>query len=262
MAINIGKFLLTGLLRCGCCGAPYAVIARDRFGCSSYRSKGTCTNAYSINRRRIEARVLAALQTRMLAPELVAHFIRTFEAEIARRQKTAGSTQARLQSQLAAVQRRLEDVLRAIEDGAWNDALKNRLSQLEAEQRQLQEQLTVAAAPEHKVHLHPNAAALYATQVANLQASLNDERIRSEAAEALGQLIEKVVLTPDVTAPDGLRAELHGDLAAILHMATSADGGKLSGISDTKNPRSRNVPEGLLSVIAGARGQLDLLLSG
>ncbi|HTJ91046.1 MAG TPA: hypothetical protein VL356_12820 [Acidocella sp.] len=57
------------------------------------------------------------------------------------------------------------------------------------------------------MRLHPNAAALYAAKVADLQAALNDTAIRAEAAESLGSLIEKVVLTPDGTAPDGLAAE-------------------------------------------------------
>ncbi|MCB5946115.1 hypothetical protein LI953_15335, partial [Acidocella sp. KAb 2-4] len=126
--------------------------------------------------------------------------------------------------------------MRAIENGAWNDSLKQRLDELEAEKRHVQEQLAAADAPTPTVRLHPNAAALYAAKVADLQASLNEETIRAEAADALSGLIEKVVLTPDATAPDGLRAELHGDLAAILHLATAADGDKLSWISSSKNP--------------------------
>jgi DNA invertase Pin-like site-specific DNA recombinase len=246
------KFLLSGLMHCGCCGAPYAVLGKDRFGCSTHRSKGTCGNTVTINRQRIEARVLAALQSRMLTPELVEHFVRTFEEEVTRQQREASSTQARLQSQMAAVRRKLDGVLSAIEDGAWNDSLKQRLNQLEAEKRQLEAQMSTTAAPQSTVRLHPNAAALYAVKVANLQASLNDEPIRSEAAEALGKLIEKVVLTPDEAAPDGLRAELHGDLAMILVLATSAaEGTKLSGVSGSKSSQSRSVPGSLLSVVAG-----------
>ena len=250
------KFLLSGLLHCGCCGAPYAVLGKDRFGCSTYRSKGTCGNDITINRQRIEARVLAALQSRMLTPELVEHFVRTFEDEVTRRQREASSTQARLHSQMAAVRRKLGGVLRAIEDGAWNDSLKQRLVELEAEKQQVQDQLAATTAPDNTVRLHPNAAALYAAKVANLQASLNDETIRAEAAESLGNLIEKVVLTPDAGAPDGLAAELHGDLAMILTLAASPDSAKLPGISGSKNSRSRSVPGGQLSLVAGARFEL------
>jgi DNA invertase Pin-like site-specific DNA recombinase len=248
------KFLLSGLMRCGCCGAPYAMLAQDRFGCSTRRSKGTCDNSVTINRQRIETRVLAALQNAMLTPELVAHFIKTYEAEITRRQKEAGTTQARLQTQLGAVQRRLEGILRAIENGAWNNSLKQRLDELEAEKQTLQAQLVAADTPAPKVQLHPNAASLYASRVTDLLAALNDEQICGQAAEALSGLIEKVVLTPDASAPDGLQAELHGDLAMILSLAATASTLDQKFLSaNVKNPRSRYVPEGLLSVVAGAR---------
>ena len=38
----------------------------------------------------------------------------------------------------------------------------------------------------------------------------------AEATEVLRQLIDRIVLTPDVSALDGLAVELHGDLATIL----------------------------------------------
>lgn len=228
-------------------------MAKDHFGCSTYRSKGTCGNDVTIKRQNIEARVLAALQSRMLTPELVEHFVRTFEAEVTRRQREANSTQSRLQSQLAAVVRKLEGVLRAIENGAWNDSLKQRLDALEAEKRQVQDQLAATAALDNTVRLHPNAAALYATKVANLQASLNDETIRSEAAESLASLIDKVVLTPDASAPDGLTAELYGDLATILNLASSTGRmpGKSAALGAKKNPREAGASEGLYRWLRG-----------
>ena len=35
------KFLLSGLLTCGCCGGGYTIIGADRYGCAAVRSKGT-----------------------------------------------------------------------------------------------------------------------------------------------------------------------------------------------------------------------------
>ncbi len=56
------KFLLSGLLKCGSCGAGYAVVAKDRYGCATCRSEGTCSNSISITRQIVEARVLAGLK--------------------------------------------------------------------------------------------------------------------------------------------------------------------------------------------------------
>ncbi len=252
------KFLLSGLLKCGCCGAGYAVVAKDRYGCATYRSKGTCSNNISITRQIVEARVLAGLQERLLTPELVATFITTFQQELARLHRESGQTQARLKDQLAAVDRKLEGVLRAIEDGAWNDVLKTRLNDLEAQQASLRQQLQAAASPTPVVRLHPNAAALYAAKVAELQTALDQPDIRVEAMEVLRTLIERIVLTPDEAAPNSLAIELFGDLATILNLASSTGRmpGKSAALGAKKNPQETVASEGLLSVVAGARFEL------
>ena len=54
------RFLLSGLLSCGCCGGPYAITAKDRYACSTRKQKGTCDNRLTITRQEIEARVLEA----------------------------------------------------------------------------------------------------------------------------------------------------------------------------------------------------------
>ncbi|MCW3477838.1 hypothetical protein OL599_25140, partial [Rhodovastum sp. RN2-1] len=86
--------------------------------------------------------------------------------------------------------------------------------------------------------------------------SLNAPEIRDEAAEALRSLIERVALTPDPTAPDGLAAELHGELAMILKLATSAEpsggGRRGSGTQNEKLPRT-DVLGSQLSLVAGTR---------
>ena len=70
-----------------------------------------------------------------------------------------------------------------------------------------------------------------------------------------------MVLTPDPTAPEGLTAELHGDLAQILILASEATGKPRRG-GGTKNPREQAFSGGQLSVVAGTRNHLDLLLTG
>ena len=78
------QFLLSGLLTCGCCGGGYTIMAKDRYGCAAHRQKGTCANAVTIARHRIETRILGGLKERMLTPELVAEFVRALAAELAR----------------------------------------------------------------------------------------------------------------------------------------------------------------------------------
>ena len=56
------RFLLSGLLKCGCCGAGFTIVAQDRYGCAARRSKGTCDNNVTVSRQEIEERVLGGLK--------------------------------------------------------------------------------------------------------------------------------------------------------------------------------------------------------
>ena len=85
--------------------------------------------------------------------------------------------------------------------------------------------------------------------MANLEAALNAAEIRSEATEALQALIDKVVLTPDPDATNGLRVELHGDLATILEFSSDESRGPAGG---HRKLRETGVPGSQLSVVAGA----------
>ena len=248
------QFLLSGMLICGCCGGGYTVMAKDRYGCATHRAKGTCVNSATIQRQRIGARILGGLKERLLTPDLVAAFIREFEAELAALQRDSTEIQRRLERELGEVGRKLEGVLRAIEDGSWNAALRARLDELEARKIKLTARLAQAATRAPRVRLHPNAAEIYRAKVADLEASLNATEIRLEAAEALRSLISRIVLAPDAAAPDGLAAELHGDLATILRLAAErqeGDRGLRRAMGAKANPPERLFTGGQLSVVAG-----------
>ena len=74
------------------------------------------------------------------------------------------------------------------------------------------------------IRIHPNMAEVYRLKVAELEIALNDDSIKAEAGDVLRTLIDRVVLTPAADAPDGIEAQLHGDLVAIL--ALSNDDGR------------------------------------
>src|SRR5579875_3695602 len=230
-------------------------MARDRYGCAAHRQKGTCPNSRTIVRDRVEARILGGLKERMLTPDLVAEFVRTLAAETAEAQAAAASTRTRLERELAEVERRLRKLMDAIETGGWLPTMRGRMEELEARKLAITDELATIGRPAPVAVLHPNAAELYRQRVAELEAALNDPEVRTEAAEILQALIERVVLTPDDTAPDRLRAELNGDLAIILHAAAGAEPappaqGAVAGGGNGKLPGT-GVLGSQLSLVAG-----------
>jgi site-specific DNA recombinase len=100
-------------------------------------------------RQHIEARVLGAWRDNLLTPELIKDFIEIFTKELANLERQHAGNEARLKHQLADVARRLEGVLRAVENGAWDDSLRNRLTDLEQRKAALAIELAAAekAAP-------------------------------------------------------------------------------------------------------------------
>ena len=52
-------------------GGGYTIVAADRYGCATRRSKGTCDNSSTIQRQHIESRVLGGLKDHMLSAEAV-----------------------------------------------------------------------------------------------------------------------------------------------------------------------------------------------
>jgi hypothetical protein len=109
------------------------------------------------------------------------------------------------------------------------------------------------AAPAPVLRLHPRLPELHAATVARLQEALADDTIKDEAMATLRGLIDKVVLMPDAAAPTGLKAELHGDLAAILAVCDAAEpngpqpragarGCQLSGVAGAGNHRNLTLP--------------------
>ena len=85
-----------------------------------------------------------------------------------------------------------------------------------------------------------------------LDAERADDGIKAEACEIPRSLSDRVVLTPAANAPDGIDAQLHGDLAAIL--ALSSDG------EHKQKLPADDAAGSLLSVVAGKGNHRQLTL--
>jgi site-specific DNA recombinase len=114
-------------LRCGCCHGPYAITGRDRYACATRRQKGTCDNIRTITRQKIEMRVLDGLKERLLAPDLVAVFVKAFRDESKRQRDAIQAEWSGRERRAAELDRRIASIFRAIEDGLYEPAMKARL---------------------------------------------------------------------------------------------------------------------------------------
>lgn len=159
-AMKRRKFLLSGLLICGQCGGSYSIICQDYYGCRRYRASGTCSNRAMIKRESVEQRVIGGIKEQMLVPDGIKAFIAEFQAEWNRRNRERQETSLARASELASVERKLAGVIRAIEDGSWNAALKQRLAELEQRKQELVGD-TAKVVESYSLRIHPSMADIY-----------------------------------------------------------------------------------------------------
>ena len=189
------RYLLSGLLTCGCCEAGYTLVAAGRHGCAGRRSKGTCANDRTISRVELEERILGALKGKLVTPELVAEFTRAYQEETNRSAAEVDGLRAATMASLAALQRKIGGIMTAIEDGLYQPSMKQRLMELENEKRSLTARLSEAAGPT-PVSVHPNLAEAYRRRVNELESLLQDPELRDEAMEAIRSMIERIDILP------------------------------------------------------------------
>lgn len=211
------KYLLSGILKCGHCGAPYVMASRTGYYCREAR-KGACTNRTGISRKRIETRVFGELREIFRGEDMKRRFQAALLEE---RRKLAGADpkaeQAKLRKHLASIERKREHVFRAIEDGAPYATFKPRLDAAEQErivaeaaiadiQRRVAQQAKPAADPD----------AVYDRVIETMETLLGDPSLVDEAHAYLEMLIAPVVLFPDGIAPHGIRVEFSANLPGTL----------------------------------------------
>jgi hypothetical protein len=208
------KYLFSGLTKCGQCGAGFIVDSREFLGCFGARDRGTCTNRLRISRLEVEARVLNALQTRLLRKDFFEEFCREFAKEMNRLRMEQRAGQSSAKRELERVRREIQKVIEAIKAGYAGLELKAEMGALQTRKEALLAQLKAANEPPPL--LHPSMADLYRIKVEQLAAALQREDTRLEASETLRGLIDLIVLIPE---SGQLRIELRGNLAAMLTAA-------------------------------------------
>jgi len=78
------RYLLSGLVKCGACGASYTKYGASRFMCAGARDRATCSNHVTVRGDELEKAILNGLKTRLLEPHLFEEFAREFMAGVNR----------------------------------------------------------------------------------------------------------------------------------------------------------------------------------
>ena len=217
--------VFSGLLKCRC-GASYTLYRRNQLICASFRERGpsVCRNNKVVDRSLVERRILDGLQERMLSPEMVAVYVKRYHDVWRDLERERRDRRRPLEKRHAELTRQVERLVDAICDGSATKAMRERLVAYEAEKEQVEADLAEAnAEAEPPYEFHPNTARAYAAQVRELAAVLSEIQADPEQAalnrkliDAVRGLIIRVEIIPEPGAPDGVRLEMHGELARLM----------------------------------------------
>ncbi|UYY60134.1 recombinase family protein [Sphingomonas sp. S2-65] len=212
------KHLLSGLGRCGVCGRSWVKVNVSQWECSRSRD-GACTNRRSITSARYEREVLGRLETELLHPDLVDHYVRTWHRENAKRSAESASRRASIERRHAEADRKVKRLVAFIADGDGDFAeMRTALAAARTDRDRASAELTEIDAP-RVVALHTGLADDYRRQVAALAEALaGDEEARRNAMPQLRALVDRIELHP-AEGPRGVTVKVFGRLQEILRLA-------------------------------------------
>lgn len=124
------RYLLTGKMTGGSCGASYAKSGKTRFGCQGAAKKGPtwCDNRLTIRQDELDARVLAGLSSEMLCDDVVAAFLAEYEAETRRLTAEMVSARPEREAELANLDHQLgyakAAILKGVDATVFVDEMK------------------------------------------------------------------------------------------------------------------------------------------
>ena len=145
-------YLLSGLLKCGVCGAAMVVMGGKRnentgrtyrgYHCPSRKRRGTstCTNTLTVSQEKIESAVIRELQKRLFTPKHVDFYVSQFRKAFAeaRQDRNLVSRAKELEVQLAANRTAIENLVGYLKTGGASEEVARELPKAEARQRELE----------------------------------------------------------------------------------------------------------------------------
>jgi site-specific DNA recombinase len=171
------RHLLSGLLRCSCCGASMSTKGTDkshrmRIRCSAAAESGTCLDPKTFYLETVENAVLTGLKSEMQHPVMLAEYVKTYREERLRLARRAVQDRSRIERRIDEVTHEIERVVDAIAKGLGDvELLGPRSKALNQERKQLESQLANTQEPPNVVALHPQALKRY-EMIERLQAAL------------------------------------------------------------------------------------------
>jgi site-specific DNA recombinase len=190
------KYLLSGLLRCGKCGAHYILNSVSAYACSGYLG-GDCSNSERVRRDHVEKIILDPIRNELLSADRVermAHEMRSqFEEMVRQKNQRAEAVPAELKAISERIAR-LQDRRCKGDPDLEPDEIQAAIDLAEQKRRELEEAQPDAKESAKMIAMLPNAAKEYRRQITlGLD---QDARAANKARTFLRKLLGPIELCP------------------------------------------------------------------
>ena len=216
---HTGKYLFSGLLQCGCCGANYTVYSTTSYACAFNINRGdaACTNRLRLPKKMIEGKLLDVVRQELLSEESVDLFIKEKSNLLREHNQQPKAELMAYRRNMAQAEKQIANLLNAIKAGIITPMTKAELERAEAEYTQAKAAVDAATGTEEVLTATlPQAAKRYKKLVADLKSTL--EANTSHARQCLKTLLGTIRLIPSATGRF-LEAELRHSPEGLLRLA-------------------------------------------
>ena len=196
------EYLLTGLLKCGLCGANLIIAygkgrktKRKCYACSQWFNRGACTNNLTIRQDVVERNFIAGLQGTVLTETVIDYATAEVARRIHARQALASLQNAKALARKAEIERELERLVTAIAKTGHRNAVIEAVAQRQRELDQITHGLKAAT----EVEVHPSNVREFVTRrLADLLGLLKVDVSRARAE--LIKHTREIRMTPETGA--------------------------------------------------------------
>ena len=114
------KYLLSGLLECGACGAHYVLANERSYACSGHLNGRACVNAVHVRRDDAERIIVGPIKDELLAPDRVRRMVHEMQKLYAERAREAACRAESLPDELRQHDARIERLRERLRSGDRN----------------------------------------------------------------------------------------------------------------------------------------------
>jgi hypothetical protein len=210
-------YIFSGLLKCGVCGGPYAIVDRYRYGCNIHKDRGdaACPNNVKIARKTVEQILLEGIKAELLSEDAY----KVFERETKQMLKDLQPDPSDARRKRDKALKEADNIMSAIKQGIITPSTKRALEEAEEAAKAAEKEMQTILAFQ-PTQILPRAKEIFRGLVEKLE-SVNDV---AAAREALRAIVGEIKLVPSSNGE--LWAETkQGGLAALSEITLVAGAG-------------------------------------